>query len=77
MSKSTMRYFEDDDILHLVVADGEEARSVELGPNITVELDENNQLLGVEIINASAFLRDAVLDSVQAKTLQLFAPASA
>lgn len=76
MSKSNMRYFEDEDVLHLVVADGEEARSVELGPNITVELDQDNQLLGVEILNASAFLRDAVLDSVQAKTLQLLAPTS-
>lgn len=77
MSKSNMRYFEEEDILHIVVADGEETRSVELGPNITVELDDDNQLLGVEILNASAFLRDAVLDSVQAKTLQLFAPVSA
>lgn len=76
MNKSKMRYFEQEDVLHIVVADGEEVQSVELGPNITVELDENNQLLGVEILNASAFLRDAVLDSVQAKTLQLLTPAS-
>ena len=77
MSKMNMRYFEEQDVLHIVVADGEEVRSVELGPNITVELDENNQMLGVEILNASAFLRDAVLDSVQAKTLQLLEPATA
>lgn len=66
-----MRYFEKEDVLHIVVGDGEEARSVELSPNITVELDSDNQMIGVEILNASAFLRDAVLDSVHAKTLQM------
>ncbi|MEQ1605445.1 MAG: DUF2283 domain-containing protein [Pyrinomonadaceae bacterium] len=73
MDKARMQYFEKEDILHLVVADGDETHSVELGPNITVELDAKNELIGVEILNASTFLRDAVLDSVQAKTLGLFA----
>ncbi len=68
-----MRYFEKEDVIHIVVADGEESRSVELSPNITVEIDSDNQLIGVEILNASAFLRDSVLDSVQAKTMNLLA----
>ncbi len=66
-----MRYFEQEDILHLVIAEGLESRSLELSPNITVELNDQNELLGVEILNASKFLRDTVLESVQAKTLQL------
>ena len=34
-------------------------------------------MIGIEILNATAFLRDTVLDSVQAKTLQLVeAPAA-
>ncbi len=66
-----MRYFEKEDILHLVIAEGTESRSLELSPNITVELNDRNELIGVEILNASTFLRDIVLESVQAKTFQL------
>lgn len=71
MDKTRLRYFEQEDVIHLLIADGQECRSVEISPNITVELDEKNELVGVEILNASVFLRDAVLDSVQAKTLDI------
>jgi uncharacterized protein YuzE len=71
MNKTRIRYFEQEDVLHLVIAGGEESRSLELSPNITVELNDRNELIGVEILNASTFLRDAVLESVQAKTIQL------
>ena len=71
MNKMQMRYFEQEDILHLVVAEGSESRSLELSPNITVELNDRNELIGVEILSASTFLRDTVLESVQAKTFQL------
>ncbi len=66
-----MRYFEQEDILHLVIAEGSENRSLELSPNITVELNDQNELMGVEILNAGKFLSDTVLKSVWAKTLQL------
>lgn len=71
MNKTRIRYFEQEDILHLVLAEGPESRSLELSPNITVELNDQNELIGVEILHASAFLRDAVLESIQAKTPQL------
>ena len=71
MSKPRIRYFEQEDVLHLVIADGPESGSVELSPNITVELNDKNEIIGVEILNASAFLRDSILESVQARTLQL------
>jgi len=71
MSKAGIKYFEQEDVLHLVISDEPEFRSVELGPNITVELNDKNEMIGVEILKASAFLRDTVLDSIQAKTLQL------
>ena len=73
MNKTHMRYFEQEDVLHLTIAEGPEARSIELSPNITVELNEENEMIGVEILKASSFLRDTVLESVQAKTLQLVA----
>ncbi|MCI0393354.1 MAG: DUF2283 domain-containing protein [Chloroflexi bacterium] len=71
MNKAYIRYFEQEDILHLVISDEPESRSVELTPNITVELNSKNEMIGVEILHASAFLRDSVLESIQAKTLQL------
>ena len=71
MSKTRIRYFEQEDVLHLMIAEGPESRSLELSPNITVELNDQNELIGVEILNATTFLRDAVLESIQAKTLQV------
>jgi uncharacterized protein YuzE len=71
MNKTRIRYFEQEDVLHVAIAEGPESRSLELSPNITVELNDRDELIGVEIMNASAFLRDAVLESVQARTLQL------
>ncbi|MGH9845110.1 MAG: DUF2283 domain-containing protein [Blastocatellia bacterium] len=54
-----------------MISEESESRSLELSPDITVELNEQNELIGVEILNASKFLRDAVLESIQAKTLQI------
>jgi uncharacterized protein YuzE len=71
MNKTRIRYFEKEDVLHLVIAEEPESRSLELSPNITVELNDRNELIGVEILSASAFLRDAVLESIQARTIQL------
>ncbi len=65
-----MVYFENEDILHLVLSDEREAGSAEIAPNITVELNAEGEIIGIEILNASAFLRDTVLESVQAKVLQ-------
>ena len=70
MNKTTIRYFEKEDILHLVVSDEPEANSIELGPNITAELNEKGELIGVEILNATTFLRDSIMESIQFKMLQ-------
>ena len=71
MKKPRMAYFEPEDILHLVISDEEEANSIELSPNITAELNEKGELIGIEIVNASAFMRDAIMEGVQAKVLHL------
>lgn len=39
--------------------------------NITAELNEKGERIGIEILKASAFIRDAVLEGVQAKVLNL------
>ena len=71
MNKSKMTYFETDDILHFAISDEDEANSVEISPNITAELNEKGDLIGIEILAASTFIRDTILDSVQAKLMSL------
>jgi uncharacterized protein YuzE len=71
MKKPKLLYFDQEDILHLVIAEEEEANSIELSPNITAELNEKGELIGIEILNASTFVRDAIMEGVQAKVLQL------
>lgn len=71
MNSTRMAYFETDDVLHLSISDDPEAGSVEVTPNITAELNESGQLIGIEILYASAFVRDSIMESVQAKMLQL------
>jgi uncharacterized protein YuzE len=71
MSKGHLAYFEKDDVLHLAISDEPEAGSVEVSPDITAELNAKGELIGIEILNASRFLRDTVLDSVQGRVLEL------
>jgi uncharacterized protein YuzE len=66
-----MEYFEKDDVLHLAISDEPEAGSVELSPNITAELNEKGELIGIEILDASTYVRDSIMESVQAKMLTL------
>jgi uncharacterized protein YuzE len=71
VSKVRLAYFETDDVLHLAISDEAEAGSVEVSPNITAELNDKGELIGIEILGASTFIRDSVLESVQAKVLDL------
>ena len=74
MDKTKMEYFKEEDILHIVISDERESDSVELSPNITAELNESGELIGIEILEASSFLRDSILESSQAKILKLKKP---
>ena len=71
MNKVRMAYFEAEDILHVALSDEPEAASVEINPNITAELNEQGELIGIEVLNASAFIRDSILESVQGRVLEL------
>ncbi len=66
-----MTYFEKDDVLHFAIVDEAEVGSVEVSPNITAELNAKGELIGIEILGASNFIRDSVLESVQARVLDL------
>mgnify|MGYP001606770725 CR=1 FL=1 len=69
MSKIKMMYFDKEDVLYLKISEGSESESIELSPNITVELNDKGEMIGVEILNASDFIHDSILESVQAKML--------
>ena len=71
MNKPRIVYFEKDDVLHLIMSNEPESGSVELSPNVTAELNDAGELIGLEILNASAFIRDSILESAQARLLQL------
>ena len=75
MKKPKLAYFEQEDILHFIVSEEDEASSMELSPNITAELNESGELIGIEILNASTFVQETLMEGVQAKVLQLI-PAS-
>lgn len=66
-----MKYFDKEDILHLVISDEAQSDSLELSPNITAELNENGELIGIEILNVSTFIQETVLDKGYAKELSL------
>ena len=65
-----MTYFPEQDVIHLAMTDEDEMASVELSPYITAELNVDGELIGVEILKASIFLRDFILESTQAKLMQ-------
>jgi uncharacterized protein YuzE len=66
-----LTYFEQEDILHLLLADGEEDNSVELSPTITAELNAQGEVIGVEILQASTFVRGVLQELAHAQQLTL------
>lgn len=70
MNNPKMTYFPEQDVIHLAMTDEDEMASVELSPHITAELNVDGELIGVEILKASIFLRDFILESTQAKLMQ-------
>jgi len=54
----------------VAISEEPESGSIEISPNVTAELNEKGELIGIEILNVSTFIRDSILESVQAKMLQ-------
>jgi uncharacterized protein YuzE len=65
----SMRYFPEEDIIHIMIKKGDEVRSVEISPNVTAELDENGEMIGIEILSATSFIRNGLLETIQARLL--------
>lgn len=55
--KASVNYDSKSDVIYIVTKKGGEEQFVEVAPGINVELDETGQVIGIEILNASHFLR--------------------
>ena len=60
MSKPIVNYDRDNDILYLVIREGEENHFGEVAEGIVVEFDRDNQPIGIEILNASQVMASAI-----------------
>ena len=66
-----INYYKEEDIMHIVISEGPEKGSAEISPNITLELDENREIIGIEILEASKYIRDSILETAQAKLMNM------
>jgi uncharacterized protein YuzE len=57
-----LSYYSQSDVLHYLVAEGEEFSSREVAPGVTLELDEHGKLIGIEILDASQFMRNFIVE---------------
>ena len=55
--KPLINYDSKSDILYIVAKKGKEEEFVEVAPGINVELDDRGQVIGIEILNASKYLK--------------------
>ena len=63
--KGTMKYYPKDDVLYVMLQAGEESRSVEIESGITAELNKSGELIGIEILDAFAYLRKLIQDRLK------------
>jgi len=52
-----INYDSESDILYIVTKTGKEEGFVEIAPGINIELDEKGEVIGIEILDASEFLK--------------------
>lgn len=53
MNQSILNYDRTEDILYIVIREGEEHHFTEVADGITVEFDSENQPIGIEIFDAT------------------------
>ncbi|MCP4751637.1 MAG: DUF2283 domain-containing protein [Proteobacteria bacterium] len=71
MPKYKMNYFPEEDVLHILIEKGRESECRELAPNITAELNDKGELMGIEILKASAFIQNFVLEQAGLNDLKV------
>ena len=71
MSNYKMNYFSEEDVLHILIEEGRESECRELAPNITAELNDKGELMGIEILKASDFIQKFVLEQADLNDLKV------
>ena len=71
MLKPGMNFYSREDILYISIAEGKEASSKQLDSGITAELNEDGELIGIEILNASKFLENFILTQAGLNDLKI------
>ena len=58
--KRSVKYYPENDVLYVLLQAGEEAKAVEIEPGVTAELNKKGKLIGIEILDASKYLRKLI-----------------
>ena len=58
--KRSVKYYPENDVLYVLLQAGEEAKAVEIEPGVTAELNKRGKLIGIEILDASKYLRKLI-----------------
>ena len=58
MQPGKLKYYEGSDVLYYLLEEGEEDSSVEIAPGVTVELNEQKEIIGIEILDASKRIKE-------------------
>jgi len=56
-SKKIINYDQRSDVLYIGIKKGAEEEFIEISPGINIELNEEGQVIGIEILNASKILK--------------------
>ena len=60
MNQPMLNYDRENDILYLVIREGEESHFGEAADGVIIEFDRDNQPIGIEILNAARVLASAI-----------------
>ena len=58
-------YDSQSDVLYIAMEEGEEEQYVEVVPGVNVELDARGEVMGIEILRASEFLKPVAMPLLQ------------
>ena len=58
--KRSVKHYPENDVLYVLLQAGEEAKAVEIEPGVTAELNKKGKLIGIEILDASTYLRKLI-----------------
>lgn len=59
-NKAILNYDRRSDVLYIVIKKSKEEEFVEIAPGVNVELNDRGEVIGIEILNASSFLKPVV-----------------